>query len=75
MPSTTINYTVRTRDALADADGYRATLDDGTPNPETKAQFVDRRIREMVRLKAREQRLAAARRAAEASTPEEDEVT
>jgi hypothetical protein len=71
MPTTTINYTIKTRNALADCDGYKATLEDGTPNPETVAQFVDRRIRETTRLKAREYLLAQARQAAEAAVSDD----
>jgi hypothetical protein len=49
--------------ALAAYFGYQATVN-GSPNPETKAQFVDRAVRENVLAWVKEGRAAAAARAA-----------
>ncbi len=49
----TINFAndgmnARIRNAFADAYGYQNTID-GAPNPETKAQFRDRKIKEYIK--------------------------
>ncbi|MDO8614612.1 MAG: hypothetical protein Q7T33_02610 [Dehalococcoidia bacterium] len=38
---------VRVRDAVCTHYGYQATIN-GAPNPETKAQFVSRKVREFL---------------------------
>lgn len=60
----------RITDAFADAYGWTATITNGggvtVPNPETKAQFMRRKVGEYIRDVVRGQELDAARRTAEA---------
>lgn len=65
--SETINFTndsmnARSRDAFATSYRWSATLPDGTPNPETKAQHRARRIKEFIKeiTKAEENKAAHA---------------
>jgi len=39
----------RVIDGIAVARNYRATMSDGTPNPETKAQFARRMVAEQIK--------------------------
>lgn len=62
----TINFAndgmnARIRNAFAAAYGYRDTIN-GQPNPETKTQFRDRKIKEFIKdiVKAEERRTALA---------------
>lgn len=58
MPTTTISVTVTTPAGVSIADvvgvlsaawGYSATLDDGSPNPQTAGQFVQSRLARFLR--------------------------
>jgi hypothetical protein len=64
----------RIQDAFALAYGYQATVSDGNggqiPNPETKAQFTQRKIREYVVSVVKSQETEAARRTAESAVTE-----
>lgn len=51
----------RSKDAFATAYGWSATLLDGSPNPETKAQHRARRIKEYIKEITRSQETIAAR--------------
>lgn len=54
-------------DAICDVDNYQETVEDGEPNPETCAQFADRRIKENLREFLRRYREAAAEAAKQAA--------
>lgn len=53
--------------AICDVDNYQPTVEDGQPNPETCAQFADRRIKENLRGFLRRYREAAAEAAKQAA--------
>lgn len=60
--------TARVVDALCAYHGYQATLDDGTPNPVTKAAFAKSVVIQLIKDVVKAQDDAAARAAAAAST-------
>ena len=51
----------RVVDAMCARHGYSATLGDGTPNPQTRREFVRQRIAQWVRGEVREHELNTAR--------------
>lgn len=55
--------------------GYTPKLPDGTDNPETRAQFVRRKVAEHVKGVVREHEAAAARANADAAAESEISVT
>lgn len=44
--------------------GYQATLDNGSPNPETRAQFAKRKLMELIKQAVREAEMETARNVA-----------
>lgn len=64
----------RIQDAFASAYGWTATVSDGNggtiPNPETKAQFMRRKVKEYVTDVVKGQEREAARRTAESAVTE-----
>lgn len=44
--------------------GYQATLDNGSPNPETKGQFAKRKLMEIIKHAVREAEMETARNVA-----------
>ena len=53
----------RLEDVMAERGGYSATLADGEPNPQTKAQFAKSEIARIIKDVVREYELAVARSA------------
>lgn len=64
----------RVLDGFAANHGYRATLEDGSPNPESKAEFARRMLKEYIRQSAIAGETLAARDAAEASQRQQSET-
>lgn len=84
MATTTINLTITTPtgvtiaqaiDYFARNQGYQATFMDGTPNPESEAQFVKRKLSEYLAKAIKEQRRADAALAATQSSDAQPDIT
>jgi hypothetical protein len=75
MPMLTLTYDTgsvplsRINDGFAAAYGYQPTIN-GSPNPETKAEFSRRMVREYIKGVVKGQEVEAARKTAEAGVTE-----
>lgn len=54
----------RVIDGMAYHHGYAPTLENGDPNPETKAQFAQRKVREFIKQSVRDAEIEQARNTA-----------